>query len=256
MLSSLHFPLLFIIFLLVFVKLCAGSCSQRCGHVHVRFPFQFKDSNPDHSGYPDSRFHISCTEKHEAVIEFPTVPAPVKFFVKHIDYQSQEIQVYDPENCLSRQFLKLNDSSISPFQFKSSTLVNISFFHCSTMLSCPVLAIPSNSGIDETEIVSCTKMRDMSVRWMPWELPFSSIDSLNWNNYMILGWLKPDCSMCEAEGKKCRLKNNSTEHEIECFTCQNKIPISTILIASGGSVGLSSEISGSYQLRALFPAST
>ncbi|XP_057508147.1 rust resistance kinase Lr10-like [Actinidia eriantha] len=32
-----------------------------------------------------------------------------------------------------------------------------------------------------------------------------------------LNWTKPACGNCEAGGKYCRLKNNSTEHETECF---------------------------------------
>ncbi|KAE9464154.1 hypothetical protein C3L33_03938, partial [Rhododendron williamsianum] len=35
--------------------------------------------------------------------------------------------------------------------------------------------------------------------------------------HLQLKWLQPVCGKCEAKGKFCRLKSNSTSDEIECF---------------------------------------
>ncbi|KAJ7942800.1 Receptor-like protein kinase [Quillaja saponaria] len=58
------------------------------------------------------------------------------------------------------------------------------------------------------EVPSCTKMGDISLISASWKL---------WPNRLFLSWTNPNCSICEAEGKNCKLKSNGTEGEIECF---------------------------------------
>jgi hypothetical protein len=93
--------------------MCADE--SRCGGhgPAIRFPFRL-NSQPDHCGYPG--FNLSCTDTNHTVLE---LPISVKLFVKKIDYKSQVIQLYDPDNCFPRQLRGLNLSS-SPFQFKDS----------------------------------------------------------------------------------------------------------------------------------------
>lgn len=225
MVTFQNFSLLLTVLFLLGPVTCKNRCTDKCGHVHIQFPFYLENSNLNHTTYPHG-FDLLCTDKHETVLNLPSVP--VKFYVKHIDYQSQQIQVYDPNNCLPSQLLTLGNSSISPYHFESDFKNNVSFFHCSSRSSsCPVLQIGSDSSFTDPEILSCTKVSAVSS--VEWDIMYDDPNSL------ILGWLRPDCRSCEAQGKKCKLKNNGTRGETECFIFKtNKIPTTTIvLIASG-----------------------
>ncbi|XP_020961339.1 putative RING-H2 finger protein ATL21A [Arachis ipaensis] len=159
----------------------------------------------------------------------------VSFFVKQIDYKSQQIQIYHPNNCLASQLLALGNSSTSPFRFISpyyggeTSYSNVSFFSCasSSSYSCPILQLDSSSFIIDPGILSCTKVRDvLSVQWR-----FTDDDETS----LFLGWSNPNCGQCEAQGKKCRLKSDGTKEEIECFVCKtNKISTSTLVLIVAG----------------------
>ncbi|GER48673.1 RING/U-box superfamily protein, partial [Striga asiatica] len=56
------------------------------------------------------------------------------FFVRHINYLSQEIQLYDPDNCLPKCFLSLNLSS-TPFTAEYSE--DYTFISCPHKLTAP-----------------------------------------------------------------------------------------------------------------------
>jgi len=164
-----------------------------------------------------------CTDAHETVLDLPSVP--VKLFVKSIDYKSQQIQLYDPQNCLPRELIMLGNSSISPFKFPSFGSQNVSFFRCNSM-ACPILLLGSESDFVDPEIVSCTKLSDVySVQWYVG-------DELK--NSVVAEWINPDCSSCEAKGSKCKYKNG-TQSEVECFVCPtNGLSTSTIALIAAG----------------------
>ncbi|KAJ7942809.1 putative Kinase superfamily protein [Quillaja saponaria] len=218
MVSYPVFCLPFIVLLFVQLGLSQNECIEsKCGRGGpiVQFPFKIKDSKLDHCGYPG--FDLSCTDEHETALELPAIP--VKFFVRSIDYKSQVLEVYEPNNCFLRQLLGLNFSLSSPFEFQPNLLKNYSIFDCSSSegnigyeKSCSIIdtcyqlcAVLSDYDISSFEMPSCTKMGDISVSWIPYQ------------RSLFLSWTNPDCSVCEAEGKNCRLKNNGTEGEIECF---------------------------------------
>ncbi|KAJ9178392.1 hypothetical protein P3X46_010279 [Hevea brasiliensis] len=52
----------------------------------VRFPFQIRGKHPNHCGYSQPGFYLSCSEKNETVLELPN---SWKLFVHEIDYKSQ-----------------------------------------------------------------------------------------------------------------------------------------------------------------------
>ncbi|KAJ7959320.1 Receptor-like protein kinase [Quillaja saponaria] len=178
---------------------------------------------------PIRGFVLSCTEKHETLLQLMSTSAsssvPEEFFVKSIDYKSQVIQVYDPKNCLMGKILRLANSSISPFQFESAAY--ITFFNCSSsskkdkghgfnIASCPINAIRSSGDVgDNSDVVGCSKLVDISSA--------EHIIYRGDKSILKLTWLKPNCSKCEEEGKKCKLKNNDIhEVEIECCNIPNK----------------------------------
>ncbi|XP_057508088.1 rust resistance kinase Lr10-like [Actinidia eriantha] len=194
----------------------------------IRFPFRIKGHQPKHCGYPG--FDLSCTDQSKhPVLE---LPFSVNVSVNKINYQSQTIYVSKPRGCFPRLFPNL--SLIYPFQFAIDydylfhiyryNYRKFSFLNCSKyqlppgetyyyriQIAClgdhthKVYAYSSS----DSPLVPCRKMYDMT-------LPSSILDNRTFG-MLPLNWTKPACGNCEAGGKYCRLKNNSTEHETECF---------------------------------------
>lgn len=203
----------------------------------VRFPFGIKGQQPDHCGYPETGFDLSCSETNETVLELPN---SVKLFVKKIDYVAQVIYTSDPQDCLPRQFSNLNLSA-SSFRFRDVGIFNdVSLFNCSgrrgdSFFQMPCLSAPgyqvavfgSSVSTDNIALLYCTKMYDVSL------VPDDMIDGND--NILHLNWSNPSCGSCAAQGKFCRLKANTTEPETECygklmhikcmFLCHNHISI-------------------------------
>ncbi|KAJ9679632.1 hypothetical protein PVL29_021531 [Vitis rotundifolia] len=195
---------------------------SRCSHhgPAIRFPFRLKDQ-PHHCGYPG--FEISCTENKQTILE---LPYSAKLSVKKINYKSQEIVVYDSDFCLQRQLHNLTLSA-SPFDFKLHsyyTLEDFTFFNCSSskteyknlfwpipcsfLPSNPVLAVRSNMDLDQLDLSSCHKIYNVSLLYDIVEFG---------KNHFSFTWSESICGECERQGKKCRLKSNtSKEPETEC----------------------------------------
>ncbi|KAI5582903.1 hypothetical protein BDE02_07G117400 [Populus trichocarpa] len=185
---------------------CTGSCGNR--GLHIRFPFWIKDRQPEQCGYPG--FDLSCNEKGDIVLELPTA---VKLYIDKIDYKNQVIYATDPHGCLRSHHSNFYSSGFH-IQFKMSR-DNFTIFNCSlnNAISRPriaclsthqydVLAVDSEQSIDDNELLlSCTKMYDLPV---PQDIHLS--------------WSSPNCGSCEATGKLCGLReNSSTELETECI---------------------------------------
>ncbi|KAK7385005.1 hypothetical protein VNO78_30712 [Psophocarpus tetragonolobus] len=229
--QKLSLLLLTLVFLLLKPVIGKNHCTDKCGNIHIQFPFYLRDSTLNHTtGYPLG-FAVLCTPKEETVLELPSVPT--KLFVRNIDYKYHRIEIYDPENCLPNLLLKLGNASVSPFQFWpiEDFEKNISFFRCDSMLSCPILPLKSYIDVTITEILSCTKVKDV--------LFVERYYSYVFYNKVLMEWPKSNCSYCEAQGQKCKWKNG-TNGETECFVCSTKqISSSTIItIAVGGILGL------------------
>lgn len=185
---------------------CTGSCGNR--GLHIRFPFWIKDRQPEQCGYPG--FDLSCNEKGDIVLELPTA---VKLYIDKIDYKNQVIYATDPQGCLRSHHSNFYSSGFH-IQFKMSR-DNFTIFNCSLnnaisrrRIAClsthqyDVLAVDSEQSIDDNELLlSCTKMYDLPV---PQDIHLS--------------WSSPNCGSCEATGKLCGLReNSSTELETECI---------------------------------------
>ncbi|KAJ6294891.1 hypothetical protein OIU76_022888 [Salix suchowensis] len=194
--------------------MCREERCKKHGPV-IRFPFRIKGKQPDHCGYPG--FDLSCTDRKETLLELPT---SVRLYVKKIDYASELITANDPENCLPRQLLNFNLST-SPFKFATWLQLDLDFFNCTSgqrysypWTSClgvpgyDIYSFPSGSVATYFDLTSCTKM---------YSLP-SVPDELNGrNNILHLNWSRPACGLCGAQGKLCRLKNNTDRIETECY---------------------------------------
>lgn len=208
-----------------------NPCTEKCGKVRIQFPFHLKNNTTNHTN--PQGFELSCTDKGETMLEIPTIQ--LKLFIKRIDYKAQKFQIYDPENCLARQLLKLGNLSVSPFQFQLPEFdtrrnINISFFRCDSNKGCPILLRDSSHDFIDPELVSCRKVSEvLNVGWMIEEWEDDVTESL------IMKWSKPNCSFCEVQGKKCKWKNGTRNGEVECFVCKSDgIARSTVLLITTG----------------------
>ncbi|XP_027939484.1 rust resistance kinase Lr10-like isoform X2 [Vigna unguiculata] len=97
------------------------------------------------------------------------------------------------------------------------------------MIRCPTYVSNSYESVLELDLTSCSKMSNI----------FSQVSaSVLRVNQLNLKWSKPNCGECEAKGKRCQWKNNSTT-EIECVSSpKRRIHISkqSIFIATGSIV--------------------
>ncbi|GLU11993.1 hypothetical protein SLE2022_287040 [Rubroshorea leprosula] len=201
----------------------------KCNHHTIRFPFQLKgQQQPEKCSYPG--FELSCMDKKQTVLE---LPRNVTFFVKRIDYRAQRIQLYDPQGCLARQLSNNLSASLfleysSPFspqmQPQEYTIFNCSGkgqmpdrdeYHtipCLSIQGFQVLALPSDYGA--VSLLNCTRtLLNISVT--------EGFEGMLYNRRkdVQLSWSKPNCTICEEEGRKCKLKknNSTTEDETECY---------------------------------------
>ncbi|XP_057437692.1 rust resistance kinase Lr10-like [Lotus japonicus] len=191
-------------------------CTEKCGGVRIQFPFYLQNTTTGNN-HPRG-FDLHCTENQETVLNLPSLQ--VKLFIKSINYKSQQIEIYDPQNCLSSQLFSIGNASISPFKFQPlGGPLNASFFRCGDSRSCPILARGTEADFVDPELVSCTKLRDvLSVDWL-WDDVWNEEE-----NSLVMEWSEPECGYCEEQGLKCRWKNGTSgggrEGETECFICK------------------------------------
>ncbi|CAN6697529.1 unnamed protein product [Malus baccata var. baccata] len=237
----------FYMLLLVFFKLVGAShvcLESKCGDdqgAAIHFPLRI--SRKHHYGNPG----LECNGRYEQQIL-------VKLFVKHIDYKRQEIQVYPPSDCLLLKPVEVTNIDykrleilVSPQSNHSSyfEILNLTLFSCPTSVArhrdlyqVPCLGDPGRRiyAIDSIYILkaffwnlqSCSKMYDvLSVPFGDW---VGNVPVLQFK------WSKPNCTECEAEGKRCTWKNNGTNSEIECQHVSK--PSNTWkLVVTGGILG-------------------
>nr|GMD61889.1 putative RING-H2 finger protein ATL21A [Ipomoea batatas] len=196
----------------------SSSCSE--GGVSVRFPFGLENQPSFMSCAYNPLFSLKCStsnsnsssssssQQRSPVPVVFNLPSSGDFFVRKINYPKQEIQLYDPSNCLPKRFLKL-DLSFSPFK-----ALNYSNY---TFLRCPkhVVKQPSSSVIDclSNSTVSVLATSSMSVvRAMNMCEPLAAnlsvpvSQSEHWfssHSDFRLRWSAPDCRWCEAQGGVC-----------------------------------------------------
>ncbi|KOM27025.1 hypothetical protein LR48_Vigan358s000300 [Vigna angularis] len=226
---------------LILILIRSGSAHNECDGENlscgpyqplIRFPFQLVNETKEPCSYP--RLCLSCTEENEIMLLLPTG----KLQVNYIDYEDQEISLTDPEHCFFNKFMQII-KFVQSYQFE---LHNLSFFNCTSagdrlfrnrdlsyyqdLVSCPIFIFDSLDSVLELDLTSCTKMFDI----------LSPIGS-TYRSPLHLKWFKPNCSECEAKGKRCKWKtNNDTEGDIECFECTRKrihVPKSLIFATTG-----------------------
>uniref|UniRef100_M1BQV4 RING-type E3 ubiquitin transferase n=1 Tax=Solanum tuberosum TaxID=4113 RepID=M1BQV4_SOLTU len=191
---------------------CEDSSCNNDGPV-IHFPFRLSHQ-PKHCGY-DLGFELHCNNKKDTILE---LPSSVHLVVEKIDYVSQQIHLYDPEECIATKLPKLN---LSQSNFTNDDYPT-DLFNCSApfsdnnygyylvpCLSSPgyqVHAVTSTSRLQYFLYGPCTKIH---------QYPYSH--STFGENKLQLNWLIPLCGNCEFKGMDCGFKNGTKLSETHCF---------------------------------------
>ncbi|XP_070673866.1 rust resistance kinase Lr10-like isoform X2 [Malus domestica] len=216
----------------------ASACEKsKCGDHGEAIHILFRRGHPCS---PTSDCHANeddYGQEHRVVV--------VKFLVKRIDYKHQEVQVYQPRNCLLLKPSEVDNINISlpasQFYLQESMPSNATLFHCPAERELNGAKVPCISGpgyrvyaiessyetMDYPLLESCTKMYDVLA--IP-QMYYYGLEDTN------LKWKKPNCTECEAEGKKCRIKYNHTNTEIQCVRL-SKASVTRKFAAVGTTLG-------------------
>jgi len=212
-------------FFILFSVACASSdcqyyswCSDN--NILIRFPFQIEGQQHPYCGYPG--FKLTCSNDSKTVI---TLPYSGKFFVRNINYLRQQIQVYDPDDCLPKRLLSLN---LSDSPFVATSLRNYTLFSCPTRhtgsqfipIDCLsnstsfVSAIPSVNFTNSLR-ESCHVVKKLSfpVAWLGHDENFRD-DLLSGD--LLLTWYAPDCRYCESQEALCGFESTNSD-QVGCF---------------------------------------
>lgn len=193
-----------------------------CGNnrIRIRFPFQLEGKQNPYCGYPG--FKLSCANDNKTVLE---LPYSGKFYVRNINYLTQQIQVYDPDGCLPKRVLSLNFSG-SPFiaifrrnytflscrnQKAASQFIPIECLSNSTNF---VSAIPSVNLADSAP-ESCYVIKRLSVP-LARSRVFEENLTDDLSEDLRLTWDKPDCRDCELQEHMCGV-DFSNGNQVLCF---------------------------------------
>ena len=212
---------LFLIMLRRSINAAADCLISECSihDVPVRFPFRLEGQQPRNCGYPG--FDLSCSNQSLTVLK---LPHSGDFLVRDINYLTQQIQLYDSDNCLAKRLLQLNLSG-SPFR---------GFFHQNyTFLSCPTQLVKSrfttinclsnstisvlatsSMNLEKVMFSSCDVICTLTLP-VSWPVQYNEGFSSDLSEDLLLTWLSPDCKKCETQGSMCGFYGNASQ-EIGC----------------------------------------
>ncbi|XP_026440824.1 putative RING-H2 finger protein ATL21A [Papaver somniferum] len=105
---------------------CRYPLSCGVGEPQIRFPFALYGRQSKSCG--NSGYDLSCNSSNKTVLQ---LPYSEQLFVKEINYTSQEMQIYDPDNCLTRRLLKLRFPLLFPYKLAGSNQ-NYTILNCSS----------------------------------------------------------------------------------------------------------------------------
>lgn len=195
------------------IHICPNTSCSSTGPI-IRFPFFLPNRQPLWCGYPG--FEVSCNNRSQTIITLPYIG---DFVIKRIDYAAQEMWINDPENCLPKRFLGLNNTSYNPFHLWNYTFLNCSSHTNSSTIpmfmpvSCLsgknyTVGVVLSRDLDGSTFADCRVIETIVV---PRELQASSDLSrdLPWP------WIGGDCGSCEERGGFCGFKSD-TSLEVGC----------------------------------------
>ncbi|XP_062000944.1 rust resistance kinase Lr10-like [Rosa rugosa] len=223
---------------MAFFKVCHNACTEsECDHDDHRLAIHVPVKRV-RCGYFQQQSDKTVVEQKQMV---------VKYFVKHIDYKHQKIQVHIPDDCLLLKQLETPNMKpmFFPFNFSEYDADCISLFNCPTAIY-PHKQVPCLSDLVYKNIYAvssdvqapqyCKKMYDLTNPYVlhlkeiyRYELMYRS------NPEYHIWWSTPNCTECEAKRKKCQLKIHGTKSEIECVHFSKPSATKT-LVSTGATV--------------------
>ncbi|TKY60721.1 putative RING-H2 finger protein ATL21A [Spatholobus suberectus] len=208
--------------------------SLRCGGIDIQFPFGLKGSNQDSRCwyYPTPYFQLSCINRTRTILNLPRFG---DLIVNSIDYESQSIQVNDPDGCLPKRFLHKWNLSGSPFMLNpliyGTSPYNLTFLRCPSNVTdssqfplVPISCLSDNNNYSvivswSQPIVSSPMSQRCEV--MSWAyVPLPRLDMPMWpfwpdlNTDLELVWTEPNCRDCALSGELCGF---SKRIQVGCF---------------------------------------
>ncbi|MCD7472896.1 hypothetical protein HAX54_014313 [Datura stramonium] len=198
-----------------------------CGNnpFEIRFPFGIEGQNLQNCSYPG--FSLRCSSQGRSIL---SLPGAGDYYVRDIDYLTQEIQLYDPSNCLPKRLFNFSTASSPSSPFKAVAYRNYTFLTCSTnsvlsrlnVIGClsnsttSILATSSSSVASQmTSLYSCSIINSSSVP-VSWAFQYESDFLTDLNTDLVLTWDEPNCQECEVKQGVCGFKN-AIIREIQCF---------------------------------------
>ncbi|KAJ7951297.1 putative Ring finger protein [Quillaja saponaria] len=195
------------------ISLCLNS------RISIRFPFKLEGTQPQTCGYPG--FNLSCSNQSRTVLK---LPYSGEFVVRNIDYITQQIQLYDPQDCLPKRLLSFN---LSGSPFSATFYQNYTFLSCPTQLtrsrftSIPCLSNSTNSVLatPSMRLVNSVSKSCKVITSLPIPVTWPIEDqefTTDLNDDLQLTWDIPDCGDCEAQGGMCGFVSKNS-HQLGCF---------------------------------------
>ncbi|KAK9145444.1 hypothetical protein Sjap_005347 [Stephania japonica] len=216
----------------------SATCSSKKEPL-IQFPFRLHTLQHQTCGYPG--FTLSCNSRSKTVLDVATSG---EFFVRDIDYVSQEIKIYDPDNCLPRRFIS-SPLNLSNTPFETTLTRNYTFLNCTTSASDPTAGGVRLSTIkclsSENHEVLGTYSRSLAramvigggcvaMKTVPVPVSVGRYSQIigevsakvELEDDVHLSWANPDCRECVERGGKCGLVSSNNSSEIQCFGAQRK----------------------------------
>ncbi|XP_049398378.1 putative RING-H2 finger protein ATL21A [Solanum stenotomum] len=231
-------------FLLCLTVYAGYDCPDSiCGNNHfdIRFPFGIEGrQNLQNCSYPG--FSLICSDQGRSIL---SLPGAGDYYVRDIDYGTQEIQLHDPSDCLPKRLMNFSTSFSSSSPFKAVAYRNYTFLTCSTnsvlsrlnVISClsnsttSTLATTSPSVASQMiSLYSCSIINSSSVP-ASWAFQYQSDFLTDLITDLVLTWDEPNCQECEVNQGVCGFKN-AIIREIQCFDSPgtgNKRPVQQVL---------------------------
>ncbi|KAJ4849495.1 hypothetical protein Tsubulata_005807 [Turnera subulata] len=214
------------------------SCSE--SETLIRFPFSLHTTN-SRCSYPGFSNLLSCnaTAHNRTTLTLPRGSG--SYYVRFIDYTSQEVVIQDPGNCMARRFLEtpldLYNTPFVPEYFMRT----FTFFNCSSNSSSAAAAlrgagrtgrrVSCMSNKNYTVVAVLNDFEGQVVLPQPSSLPSCEVMARSvpvpvpWPRGTESGtrlvWWDPDCRSCEQAGGTCGFKSDDVL-ETGCFDVPSK----------------------------------
>lgn len=211
----------FLIFLPQYIHAAADCPIAMCSSdgIPVRFPFRLEGQQPQNCGY--AGFNLSCNNQGMTVLK---LSHSGDFLVRGINYLTQQILLYDSDDCLPKRLLLFN---LSGSPFVAAFYQNFTFLSCPAKLTKSRLTTIDCLGNSTTSVLATSSMSLVNslsasceiIITLPipvsWPAQYDEGYSTKLSDDLQLTWYSPDCEECEAQGGVCGFHEN-TNQQIGC----------------------------------------